>query len=427
MIETTTYNSDLNSMDWEYLRSRLLSTFPIQQGPTTIPPQIFIPDEERIDCDCCSLDKTFIYPAVADINDSSPNKNDFCPVLFQTELAADEAEHILQKYNGTAFIDIVTLGPSYGTPFNPGIFTDYPEFCGFKLEWRQVLINHGTGIYRIKSTIISLGVTQVFYNDPYCLKEYSIYAADKTVKFEWYGNGIVSYADDGFVELNYGNINWHQMIRLKGSFGYQTEEQEVVEASYFFGTSLRTDRIHDTINYKYKFKSGPYPHQVHSLLKNLAFKSNNLTVTTYGLIEKRPYVTKEILKDSNGYSPDYGNVYNKWYKVEVDFRDKYEDLGARKHCKPSGENCEPVTIKDSDGNIIGTVQSGGTYIESTGGGGGCSSITVKDTEDFSQSITCAQSPYTIPDRTIEVFLDGVSQGTVTVPALSNNTINLVWD
>ena len=356
-LTETTYNDNFNEMGFAYLRTKRIAQF-MKGNPQQIPLR-----EEPIDlCDCCDFDKRYVHPVVADVSDSDTFKNDYTSQLFEVQDISATLVFRLQKYSGTSFVNTVILGSTEGIVYNPGIFTDYPLFAGYKLNWQPILATYGEGIYRIKTTITTFGVAEIFYSDAYCLKTYSIYSADKTVRFEWNNNGIITYADDDFVRIDYGNINWMEMIRVVGSFGYSQDEQETVDISFYNGNALEVQRIHDKTNYKYKFKSGYYPFNIHSILKNIAFKSNSLIVTTYGKLEKKSYERKAIIKESNGYSPNYQHVYKKWFNVEVDFKDKYEDLGARKNCDESGQNCEPVTIKDSSGNIITYVPSGGTYI-----------------------------------------------------------------
>ena len=352
-----TYNDNFNEMGFAYLRTKRISQF-MKGNPQQIPLR-----EEPIDlCNCCDFDKRYVHPVVADTSDSDTFKNDYTSQLFEVQDTSATLVYRLQKYSGTSFVNTVILSSTEGTVYSPGIFTDYPLFAGYKLSWQPILTSYGEGIYRIKTTITTFGTSEIFYSDAYCLKTYSEYSTDKTLRFEWNNNGIITYADDDFTRIDYGNINWQEMIRVVGSFGYSQDEQETVDISFYSGEALNIQRIHDKTNYKYKFKSGYYPFNIHSILKNIAFKSNSLVVTTYGKLEKKSYERKAIIKDSNGYSPKYDYVYKKWYNVGIDFKDKYEDLGSRKNCDESGQNCEPVTIKDSNGNIITCVPSGGIYV-----------------------------------------------------------------
>lgn len=416
-LSSTTTNTNFNQMPYAYLAVKRTAQF-MKQVPQQIPQR-----EEPVDlCNCCDFDKRYVHLAVASTSDTDTYKNDYCSQLFDCPDSSSTIQYKLEKYNGSSFVNTATLTSSYGTEYALGIFTDYPLFAGFKLQWRNVIILHGEGIYRIKTTINTFGSNEIFYSDAYCLKEYSEAATGQTVRFEWNNNGIVSYSDDDFVRIDYGNINWQDMIRVTGSFGYASDEQEVVDLEFFSGNALKRERIHDKTNYKYKFKSGYFPFNIHSILKNIAFKSNSLTVTTYGKYDKKSYEQKSIVKDSNGYSPNYQYVYKKFFNVEVDFLDKYSDLGSRINCDESGQNCEPVTIVNTSGDTITTVPSGGTYVE--GSGGACANATVSNSNDsYTQSVASGGS-LELPDTTVNIYISGSLISTTTIVTLDSETINL---
>jgi len=361
MIQETTYNENINPMDFAYLRTKLNAR--ILTNGQGFPLQIELPEADDI-CNCCDPNQNFIQLALASTDDPDSYKNDYASFLYQFAFPSSTLVLTLQKYVGGSWVDQVVLNSTYGTSFPLGIFTDYPTFTGFIMRWRPVLIAFGEGTYRVKivRTVGIISYTTTVYSPLYCLKEYSVDSANRTIKFEWNDNGFISNSDDDFSITEYGNINWQEMIRLTGNFRYDKDEQEVIETSYYSGNALEVERVRDLTNPKYKFNSGYFPDWIHSILKNRAFKSNSIVVTNYNRLSKHDYLRKAVVKESNGYSPKMDNTYKKWYNVEVDFRDKYDDTGFRKNCQPSGINPEPVTIKDSDGNTITTVPSGGTYV-----------------------------------------------------------------
>lgn len=419
MIQETSFNSTSNEMPFAYLRTKRLVSFLRREIPK---PAISIPVFPDELCNCCDFDKNFILLALADVNDNSTFKNDYLPILYEVPLEGNTLQFTLQKHNGVSFADVMVLDNTYGTDYPSGTWSDFPLFVGYRLNWRTVLINHGTGFYRVKIQGTGLGGAITEYTALYCLKNYSIHSANQTVKFEWNNNGIITSADDEFTYTDFGNINWQEMIRLKGAFGFPIDEQEVVDISFFSGNALEVERIRDKTNYKYKFKSGYYPDWIHSILKNVSFKSNSLYVTTYGKLDKHDYVRKRIVKESNGYQPNYENVYKKDYKVEVDFRDKYDDLGFRKNCAPSGRNCEPVTIYNELGEVIDVIPSGGQYVDDTSTVGG--SVNVSNSDDtYDVNVPCGSS-HELPDTTVNVYIDGSLITTESIVTLGNDNINI---
>lgn len=419
MITQEVENSNFAPMPQEYLRVKRITPFIGRKDPGTVTPRPLPQDSV---CDCCDFNKIFTLLVLADTEDSNPLYNDFSSFLY--EMPTDGLlTFTLQKHNGITWVNTVVLNSAYGTDYPTGTFTDFPLFAGFKLQWRIVLQNHGEGNYRIKATGNNIdGDSSTDFSGIYCLKEYSQFSADTTVRFQWNNNGIITNSDDDFQLINYGNINWSDMIRLTGAFGFAQDEETKIDVSQYSGDALKMETVRHLNIPKYLFKSGQYPDWVHSILKNYAFKSNSLNVTTYSRLDKHVYSNKQVAKESNGYAPNYDNIYNKWYRVEVSFRDKYDDLGFRKNCITSGQNCEPVTIKDDQGNFIEFAPSGSEYIIPSVGAG--SSVNVSNSDDsYSQNVACG-GLLELPDTTVNVYIDGALNQTVSVVTLGTDDINI---
>src|SRR3990167_693634 len=212
MIEVSEDNVNFKPMPQEFMRVRRLSTFISRKdigSVTTVP----ISDDSL--CECCDFNKVFIILALADLSDSSPIKNDFWSMLYELPLEEGTLVFTLQKHNGVNWSNVATLDSTYGTNYPAGIFTDNPNFAGFKLQWNAVLDAHGTGNYRIRVTGTGLdGDANTDYSPLFCLKEYSQFSSDRTVRIQWNNNGYISNSDDDFQLINFGNTNWSQMIRL---------------------------------------------------------------------------------------------------------------------------------------------------------------------------------------------------------------------
>lgn len=421
-IQEITYNDNINPMDFAYLRTKINApfikvqvAFPIQQEGN---------DTDDL-CNCCDADRNFIQLALSNVDDSDPLQNDYLSLLYEVPLTSSTITLTLQKFTTGGWINKATLNSTYGTVYNVGIFSDNPLFGGYKLAWRTILAAFEEGLYRVKTVASGLTSNTTTYSVIYCLKPYSIYSADRTIRFEWNNNGFISQSDDDFVLTDFGNINWQEMIRLTGNFRYDKDEQTIIENSFYSGNSLEIERVRDLTNPRYKFQSGFYPDWIHSKLKNYAFKSNSLIVTNYNRLSKHNYERKAIVKESNGYNPKMDNTYKKWYNVEVDFKDKYDDAGFRKNCQPSGNNCEPVNIVDESGNVIDTIPAGGVYVDSTASG---SNVIVSNSDDsYTETVMCGDT-LELPDTTIKIYLDGILQDTQSFPTLEpTTTVNINWN
>lgn len=396
-FEYTFSQVNANPMQFKHLRINQPAPFIESEEPESFD----LCEEEPQDC--CS-DETFKLLVLADPVFTNPERNDYSSFLYKV-FGNNTIGFSLEKWNVSAWDEIVadlTVG-GYGTFFPAGSLQtgiNFMKFTGFKIEWRNVLINFGEGIYRVKASGTFFGNEWNDCSRMFCLKEYSINSANQTVRFEWTNNGIISYANPTtgrFKTTNFLNIDWQDMIRLTGIFGFPEDQQEVIDLSYQKGNHLEIERIRDKTNYNYTFKSGYYPDWVHYLLKDISFKSNGLLVTDYNKLGKHNFIRKAILKDSDGYTPDYANVYQKKYKVEVKFRDKLDDLGYSKHCEINQSYCAGVTIKDSNGNVVTVKPSGSIYVLPTGGGG-CTNIQISNSNDsYQATIKCEESPFELPN------------------------------
>lgn len=87
---------------------------------------------------------------------------------------------------------------------------------------------------------------------------------------------------------------------------------------------------------------------------------------------------------------------------------------------PSIDNvCRPVTIYDSNGTLVTTVASGGSYIISAS-----AVATVKNSDNtFSQTIASGAT-YTLADTVYNVYVNGVLDQTTTQPSMIDLTINI---
>src|SRR6478736_5994858 len=153
MISVTTYNTNVNTLDFAYLRTKINSGFLKVQTPQ--PMQHFGLDNDEV-CNCCDINKNFIQLALADLEESNPLKNDYLSLLYQVPTSASTLTFILQKNTAGGWVNKATLNSTYGTVYNVGIFTDQPLFGGYKLAWRSVLAAFDEGNYRVQTIATGL-------------------------------------------------------------------------------------------------------------------------------------------------------------------------------------------------------------------------------------------------------------------------------
>jgi len=273
---------------------------------------------------CCEIGIDALG-VLADPNSSDPLRNDTSSFLFDRDLPADDWSFTLEKYSA-AWLPMDSLNSSsiYCSFYDWAKYNTTKEFKGINVIWQMVLTDFGEGFYRIKAERSGLGTT-VWYSEMYCLKTYTDANADGSVRFDWYLNGTQSGVNNRKIRVDYGNINWFDSIRVRGMFGFQTDELELTEVKYETGY---LKNIKDQVIVKYLFKSGLLNYRTHETLRYNAFLSEKLKATDYCLLNDNPEYQNIEVKYESGYAPDF-LVYNKNSRVEVGFKDRYDTTGRQ--------------------------------------------------------------------------------------------------
>jgi hypothetical protein len=85
-----------------------------------------------------------------------------------------------------------------------------------------------------------------------------------------------------------------------------------------------------------------------------------------------------------------------------------------------------ATVEDSEGNILGQVDAGETIVVPCGDPSGGGDVIVQNSDvSYEETVPCGDT-LILEDYTINVIQDGVTVETVTVPAMSDTTINIIW-
>ena len=190
---------------------------------------------------------------------------------------------------------------------------------GYQVKWSVVLPLYAEGLYRVKMSASYIGNSITKYSQIFCLKSFSKFTADNSVKFE-YTLSNKYYDDVAEKWIDYSNLNFYNSIRLKGYFGNEKNTNERVEIEYSNGQILRT---YDEIIRTYDFTSGQLDANIHRLFKR-ALQSNDIIVTDYNLNNDDTFKAKKIVMIS-GYEPQY-KVYSKLSRVKLEFADRYKNV-----------------------------------------------------------------------------------------------------
>jgi len=244
--------------------------------------------------ECC-----YILPALAEIGEpTSELKNDKHSVIWFFDNGYTDAEMYIEKLlpNGD-WLQFYTLDDNtYGTFYALGFYeTIYAEKAiAYQLEWNKVINDsYGTGNYRIRcrATLIDSS-TQDFTSFEFCLKEYSDYNADNTVRLEWYKNGNSGSLTDDTRKVDYGVLNWYNSIRIPNSyFGKLKPTKTKKTTKYQTGQVVR---LSDSDEIEYSLICDRLPLWLVKFINFDANYNSEMYVTDYNSINFETYNKKQI-------------------------------------------------------------------------------------------------------------------------------------
>lgn len=259
----------------------------------------------------CCVDRVVL----ADIDSSDTGKNDFAAPIVFAPIKYTVAISLEEK-TGDAWAKIADLNDStYGTLYNYREKNNVKP-ASYRLEWKRVLEEHGSGCYRIA---FDLGV-RVEYSDEYTLKQYTQEVADESVRFEFIMNSVIGSKKQGF-KRDFVGLNHTDQIRIyDSSFGKRTADIEVESVRLNSGKE-RT--------YKKEFRE-KYELEVReiriSTLKALLYDmlmADEIKATDYNSDNEDIFVDHEV-EIEGSFEPEYHNGTAK-QSVVLNFVDKFNN------------------------------------------------------------------------------------------------------
>jgi len=150
-------------------------------------------------------------PVVASETKTDRLYNDKKGVFIKRSDVNDTVTFTLEKDG----VDIVPLGDYIGLPYDPLV-------VAFVIDWRQHLINHGAGCYRLRVNFDIAGVTGEYYEGAYELMPYGLHTIEQTVRLYSYFDSFHSAKG-----INFKDSGFHSSIRFGGRFGNRQPNTEI--------------------------------------------------------------------------------------------------------------------------------------------------------------------------------------------------------
>lgn len=250
---------------------------------------------------CC-----YHLPALASNTITDRHANDFHSPLWFFGVTTDSVTMALEKETNGVYNSVATLdNNTYGTYYALGFFTNRfaERGVGYRIEWKNVLNEHGEGCYRIACnyTDAILG-NGAYYSFEFDLKTYTAERADNTTRLEWVKNGKIGAADNDSRVLDYGFNEWVNCLRIPDSFviggeGSYTRD----EIKYQTGEIVWTQESQVE---KYTFEIGLAPEYMHKYVKTEIFMSDQILITDYNTQNPTKHISRAVRLDGD-YSPNY--------------------------------------------------------------------------------------------------------------------------
>ncbi len=285
-------------------------------------PIVQVPDIPVSEVDCCNA---FVLKVLAD-NTSEELNNDKSGFLWWFNDLITTAELTLQRFTNGAWVDVASMDANtdYGTPYDYEFYVNNQgeSFIGYQLEWANVLDVHGEGSYRVKcDTTDYLAVENTLYSYEYCLKTYTDYRAEGTVRIEFYLNNTLGDSQNDKAVKDLGNLNWFNSFRLPGWFGYPNSGYEKTRTQYNTGQILDAISNQEQV---FELQLKMIPFFVHDALRIDMMQGDTVLISDYNSGNAFNF-TQKAVKPNSGYSPEYHKGINKLSSVKVDFIKEYNN------------------------------------------------------------------------------------------------------
>jgi len=268
---------------------------------------------------CCS---DFSVNVLAD-NTGLALNNDQSTIIHWYDPIVTGASMVLKKWVKNAWTTLATINNNtYGT-FNAFGYYTNPEgqnFINFQIEWSAVLAAFGTGTYKVTTTYIpSIGAPVTIDSYDFCLKTYSAFNADNTVRLEWWISGVMGDISEDTKIKDFGALNVYNSLRLPGYFGYPDGTYEITNTPYNNGNQPYVEFTQEPIFY---LKLRLLPFFIHEILRTNFMMADIRMITDYNSRNNGTFIQKQVNVNS-GYKPKWYPLQSNYGTVELQFKQTY--------------------------------------------------------------------------------------------------------
>jgi hypothetical protein len=283
----------------------------------------------------------------------------------------------------------------------PGVAVSFPwqsDAVGFIIDWRQV---EAYGCYRVKITWELGGNSGSFYYGSFNYLDYSPFNARGTVRLFVVLNDVVRRHG-----INYKDSGYAGTVRFKGMFGFMQPNYDTENITY---SDRQRQKVRIEALRSYELHTNQLLHCMTRLIdEQTLLAANQIYVTDHNATNHRQdfYDFPVILSQDE--SPAFSYNEGVFASLTAVFLDKV----AAHESKYDGD------IKGSDNLILSLPTVVTTTLP-------CADATVKNSDDTYLETVVSGGFLTVPDTTYNFIVNEVTTS-VTVPSLTDQTFNVVW-
>lgn len=297
-----------------YLKTQNVSL--IATNPINVDTQVVMPKQ----LNCCS---DLVWNVLADTTTTDDLKNDKNSFLFWfNKDVINTAVLKLVKDNGVEYT--LTANTNYGTPYDYGFKTNTlsEKLVGYLVDWNKVINTLGEGMYHVKcdaNTIFGATITQL--SESYCLKQYTPYRAENTVRIEFYNTGIIGSKFDE-KQKDFGTLNWYNQHRFDGHFIYKNSEIKEEDILYSNGQRKYVELDQEP---EFTLDLKPIPAFKHDVLRLEVVMADSILITDYNSKNFENYYKKKV-RIKGSYNPKLYPLKSKLGSVSLSFIQEFNNL-----------------------------------------------------------------------------------------------------
>ena len=283
-------------------------------------------DEDTIVLDplqinCC---EDLVWNVLANSGGANPIKDDKTSFLKAFNYLTVNAAVIILIKEDLSEINL-TSSSVYGTPYNFGFYTNEQnkKGVGYLVDWKKVFDTLGVGQYKFECRITTIfGESQSIKLGTYCLKEFSTYNANNTVRIETNINGEIGESENDYTTFDFANLNWYSQYRFDGSFNYTNSTYKEDSIKYDNGEIVT---IEDEQTPEFLLSLKPIPAYKHDIIRTNVLMADKIYITDYNNKNIDNYYRREV-KKNGGYEPKWYPLKTKLASIDLKMKQAFNNL-----------------------------------------------------------------------------------------------------